>query len=177
MISRLPSEVIIKLNSIVERGLNVVTGDANGVDKAVQKHLNSMSYGKVKIYHVGSFPRNNLGQWEAVQVQVDERLRGRDMYTQKDRRMAEISDVGMIVWDGKSSGSVQNMLWLVGESKTGIVFHSAIKKFMKIRSMEDVSEVLSGLSEFDLEEIRRKTSLRNAGSDDAEVEHQGSLGF
>lgn len=38
-ISRLPAQAKERLNNIIENGHNVVVGDANGADKAVQKHF------------------------------------------------------------------------------------------------------------------------------------------
>ena len=38
-ISRLPAEVKTRLDTMVEKGFQILVGDANGADKAVQRYL------------------------------------------------------------------------------------------------------------------------------------------
>ncbi len=46
-ISRLPSEIKDRLNKVIDNQHCVLVGDANGADKAVQKHFADASYDKV----------------------------------------------------------------------------------------------------------------------------------
>ena len=46
-ISRPPLEVEERLNNIISSGHQVIVGDANGADKAVQKHLSDRGYRNV----------------------------------------------------------------------------------------------------------------------------------
>lgn len=103
-ISRLPADVVSRLENIIIQGHDVVTGDANGVDKAIQHFFSDRSYQDIVIYYVGEEPRNNIGSWRSIAVEVAGNYRGRELYTQKDKRMAEVADSGMIVWDGKKFG-------------------------------------------------------------------------
>ena len=38
-ISRLPAEVTSRLDTMIEKGFQILVGDANGADKAVQRYL------------------------------------------------------------------------------------------------------------------------------------------
>lgn len=177
MISRLNVDVTRRLNNIIERGHEVLTGDANGVDKAVQRFFAERSYADVTIYHVGEQPRNNVGGWRSVSVDVLGKHRGRELYTQKDKRMAEVSDSGMIVWDGKSSGSVQNMIWMLENYKTSLVYHAPIKKFIKVKDKEDLRSILSTIDMEDFDGIDRKIAVAKYMLSSYSQHSQGSLGF
>lgn len=158
-VSRLPQEVIMRLDNIVQNGFSVVTGDANGADKAFQKYLANHEYKDVKIFYVGSAPRNNVGNWNTEQVEVPSGLKGRDFYTQKDKFMAGVADYGMVLWDGKSSGSAQNMIWLEESGKCCLVFYAPIKKFFKLSNRQDFLKLMDMINPADLKEIQRKVIL------------------
>lgn len=158
-VSRLPAAVTSRLDNIISSGFEVITGDANGADKAMQRHFADRMYSSVKVYFVGDAPRNNVGGWDQEHVDVPHGFKGRDFYAQKDKHMARIADFGLIVWDGKSPGSVQNMLWLIENEKKCVVFHHPSKTFHNIRNQDDLSSVLE-LSDADsLEEIDRKIGI------------------
>jgi hypothetical protein len=46
-ISRLPAEVRSRLDTMIEKGFQILVGDANGADKAVQRYLADKSKGTV----------------------------------------------------------------------------------------------------------------------------------
>ena len=62
-VTRLDAEVQGRLARIVEKGLPVLVGDANGADKAVQRYLHERHFGKVEVFAADTSPRNNLGGW------------------------------------------------------------------------------------------------------------------
>ena len=99
-ISRLPAEVIARMDRMIAQDFAIVVGDANGADKAVQGYLASWSYARVEIFCSGDSPRNNVGAWPLRAVAVPRGARGFAFYTQKDRVMAEEADYGLMIWDG-----------------------------------------------------------------------------
>ena len=103
----LPKVAKEKLDSIIEKNLTVLVGDANGVDKLIQEYLRNKSYQNVYVYYAGSSIRNNLANWHVVNVPSN--LTGRALYTQKDKKMALDADYGMMIWDGKSQGTKANI--------------------------------------------------------------------
>jgi hypothetical protein len=46
-VSRLPSEVRTRVDTMIEKGFQILVGDPNGVDKAAQEHLSYKSYPSV----------------------------------------------------------------------------------------------------------------------------------
>ena len=49
-ISRLPSEVRARLDGMIEKGFQILVGDADGADKAVQRYLADRSYPNVLVH-------------------------------------------------------------------------------------------------------------------------------
>ncbi|PIT04030.1 hypothetical protein TSA1_27085 [Bradyrhizobium nitroreducens] len=158
-ISRIGSEVRGRLENMVQNGLTIVTGDANGADKAMQSCLHELGYSDITVYFVGAAPRNNVGNWPTRNVVADAKLQGREFYAQKDRAMADIADLGFVLWDGKSSGSVQNMLWLVARRKAVVVYYAPEKQFYNFRSENELVDFLSACDDETLDDLGRKVAL------------------
>jgi hypothetical protein len=108
-INKLPIQAIIKLDNIIDEGMKVLIGDANGVDLQVQKYLQEKNYSNVIVYHVGKEARNNIGSWKTKSITTNLSARGRIFYTEKDKAMAADTDYGLMIWDGKSKGTLSNI--------------------------------------------------------------------
>ena len=54
--------------------------------------------------------RNNVGNWPTREVAAPRGARGFDYYSLKDRAMAEAAEYGLMLWDGKSKGTVNNVV-------------------------------------------------------------------
>jgi hypothetical protein len=158
-IGRIGNEVRSRLENMVQKGLTIVTGDANGADKVMQSYLHELGYSDVTVYFVGAAPRNNVGNWPTRNVMVDAKLQGREFYAQKDREMAGVADLGFVLWDGKSSGSVQNMLWLLAQKKAVVVYYAPEKQFYNFRSETELVDLLSGCDDEVLRDLDRKIRL------------------
>jgi len=158
-IGRIGEEVRRRMDNMIENRLAIVVGDANGADKAMQSYLAELKYSDVTIYFVGDAPRNNVGRWPARNVRVNAKLSGRDFYAQKDSEMARIADLGFVVWDGKSSGSVQNMLNLLTEGKLVVVYLALEKQFYNFKTLDDLVELLVRCDDDTLDDIGRKIAL------------------
>lgn len=111
-IKELPQIAKKKLDKIMSQGLTVIVGDANGVDALVQNYCADHNYKNVIIYHVNNFTRNNIGNWQTVEV-PSQSLTGRALYTLKDKKMALDADFGMMIWDGYSKGTKANILEMI----------------------------------------------------------------
>lgn len=93
------------LDRIMEKQLDVIVGDAPGVDDLVQQYLASKDYQKVKIYYAmlqgRGKARNAIAGWELVGVPGS--------YVDRDKMMCSICRWGLALWDGKSWGTKQNI--------------------------------------------------------------------
>ncbi len=145
-ITRLPMEAKTRIDNVVDRGFAILVGDANGADKAVQKHLAEAKYDKVTVYCSGDTSRNNIGQWETRNVSVAESEKTFQFYAAKDREMAHQSEFGLMIWDGKSSGTILNILRLVRASKKAVLVSVAEKSEVEFKSKEDWDTFLSRCS-------------------------------
>ncbi len=136
-ISRPSAAVNERLDRIIDSGFHVIIGDANGADKAVQSYLKSKNYNLVEVFCAGKICRNNIGHWPTRTVLAD-KLRGFDFYAAKDRAMAEEASYGFMIWDGKSVGTLMNVLRLVERSKIVVVYVGPAKEFVDLKSDTDL---------------------------------------
>lgn len=95
-LTRIPPSAAERLGNIMAEGHDVVVGDANGADKAVQAHLHAASYPRVTVF-CSAEPRNNLGSWPTRRVIPPPRARGSALHAVKDREMARQADVGFML--------------------------------------------------------------------------------
>ncbi|MBY3517267.1 putative addiction module antidote protein [Rhizobium laguerreae] len=145
-ISRLPAQAKERLNNIIENGHEVVVGDANGADKAVQKHFLDAAYEKVTVFCCGDKPRNNLGEWRTQNITPPKHVKGFQFYAAKDREMAREADFGFMIWDGKSPGTVLNVLRLIRAGKKAVLLNVPEESPVTFKTREQWSEFLARCS-------------------------------
>jgi hypothetical protein len=133
-INNLPPIAIEKINSIIAKNYRILIGDAKGVDLLVQEYLLKKKYNNVIVYFTGNNIRNNAGNWEFNHItDYSCRKKGRDLYTIKDKAMANDADYGLMIWDGKSKGTLGNIKEMIKQYKHFyVIFNGEIiddKKF------------------------------------------------
>jgi len=141
-ISRLPAEVRQRIDTMIEKEFQILVGDANGADKAVQRYLAAKAYPTVLVHCMEKHCRNNLGHWPTREVVAPPGARGFDYFSAKDRVMAEAADYGLMLWDGKSKGTINNIVNLARRGKVVVVYVGPTRSFQTVRSFEDLSGVL-----------------------------------
>ena len=146
-VSRLPSTARDRVDKVIEKGLPVSVGDANGADKAVQKHLFDARYDRVTVFCSGDSCRNNVGQWQTRHVKTGGRKKDFQFYAAKDREMARAAEFGLMIWDGKSPGTVLNVLRLVRASKKAVLIDVPEQREVTFRNKDDWDGFLSGCDE------------------------------
>jgi len=157
-VSRLPAQVKERLDNVISNGHRIIVGDANGADKAVQKHFHEMAYEKVTVFCSGDSYRNNLGQWETHNVHPPKHLKGFHFYAAKDREMAREADFGLMIWDGKSPGTILNVLRLIRAGKKAVLFNVPEKKSHTIKTTDDWDAFLSRCSAELLNDLRDRAT-------------------
>ena len=141
-ISRLPAEAKHRLNNIIEKAFAVLVGDASGVDKAVQRYLADAHYDRVTVYCSGDSCRNNIGQWKTRHISARGGEKDFQFYAAKDRKMAREAEFGLMIWDGKSPGTILNILRLVRASKKAILINAPEKRTLTFKGWNDWEEFL-----------------------------------
>ena len=156
-LSRLNNDVRRRIDNIVDKGLTVMVGDANGVDKAVQRYLNSRHYSNVLVFCMEGGCRNNLGGWPTRKVAAADPAR-RDFayYSTKDRAMVEAADYGLMLWDGKSRGTLRSIVDLVRQKKPVVVYIVPAGSFCTLRQSGELAEMLSRVDPVALQGIDRE---------------------
>lgn len=137
-ISRLNESIRAKLDELVDRGLHLFVGDANGADRAIQQHLANRGYARVIVYSVTGALRNNVGNWEVRSVDAPRGARGFELYSAKDVQMAKDAAYGFMLWDGKSRGTLENVRNLLAQGKPVAVFFSPLRRIISLRSPADM---------------------------------------
>jgi len=165
-VTRLNADVQRRIDKIIEQGFPILVGDANGADKAIQTYLRSRRYHKVDVFCTAGDCRNNVGDWSIRTVPAPAGSRGFDYYAVKDDRMAEEATVGLMIWDGKSVGTLMNMARLLRRGKSVVAYIVPDKRFITLSNRDDwerlVSESAQGIrhralrSAFELEKSSTK---------------------
>ena len=142
-ITRLNGAVCARLDTIVAKGLNVIVGDANGADQAVQKYLSEKAYGNVAIFCSGDTPRNNVGRWATRKIRTNAPPGTAAFYTAKDEAMTEEATIGFMLWDGKSIGTLLNVQRLIEHGKKVVIFVNETKNFSELKTKQDWNKFYS----------------------------------
>jgi hypothetical protein len=155
-LSKLSKELKRRIDNIMEKRLTVIIGDANGVDKTVQKYLDAKRYCNVMVFCMVDSCRNNVGRWPTRMIAASDATRKDFAYfSTKDRAMAEEADYGLMLWDGQSRGTLTNIVDLVRKGKLVVVYISTDKSFYTLRQSTDLSAMLERVDPSALQRIDR----------------------
>ena len=143
---RINDVIRARLDAIVEGGLAVIVGDANGADRAVQAFLAEHQYPHVTVYHSGRQSRNNVGGWPAKSVETKSAKKDFAFYAAKDRAMAEAADYGFMLWDGDSKGTLSNIFNLLELGKKVVVYFSPKGRCTTVVRRDDLQPLLHDCS-------------------------------
>jgi hypothetical protein len=142
-ILRRPADVKDRLDTMIEKRFQILVGDANGADKAIQRYLADKSYSNVFVRCMKDHCRNNVGNWPTREIDAPRGTRGFDYYSLKDRAMAEAAEYGLMVWDGKSKGTVNNVVNLSRDHKPVVVYVAPTRQFRTVKTFDDLSDLLA----------------------------------
>jgi hypothetical protein len=141
-ITHLDDAVRARAKNIVNEGLSVVVGDANGADKAIQRLLADVGYRNVVVFCSGDACRNNFGDWETRHIASPDGDRDFWFYAAKDIAMSDVADYGFMIWDGESVGTLHNILNLLDRGKLVVVFFSPETRFVTVRTLAELDTLL-----------------------------------
>lgn len=162
-ISRLNPIIRERLDDLMHRGCLILIGDANGADKMVQKHLADQGYRDVVVYCM-SRCRNNVGDWPVKTVETHSKTMDFAYYAAKDRAMAQAAMCGVMLWDGASKGTLNNMQNLLGLGKKVLVYLSAANSFVKLNDQSDLDTLLRQCDPREIAEAQGQISRKLANS-------------
>ena len=144
-VTGLEAELCDRLDRIVAKDLPVLVGDAGGADEAVQRYFRGRGFANVTVFSADDRPRHNVGGWP---VRVIPPGRGRSdlgPHVSKDRAMAAEATAGLMLWDGRSRGTLMNVLRLTAHDKPVVVYVQPGRSFVEVRRRRDLPALLAGL--------------------------------
>ncbi|MBA3017874.1 MAG: hypothetical protein KKH17_05020 [Proteobacteria bacterium] len=158
-ITRLSQAIQSRLDNIIDKGFTVVVGDANGVDKSVQKYFASKHHKNVIVFCMGGACRNNIGNWETRNISPQRAKRDFNYYATKDIQMANEASCGFMIWDAKSKGTLNNIINLLKRQKKVLVYVSLDKSFSTLHSMEDLFPLLTKCDKKTVERFKKELAI------------------
>jgi hypothetical protein len=158
-IKALPRKFAERLDKLIDGDLRVLVGDANGADRAMQQYLAESGADNVRVYSSGEETRNNLGDWPVERIHTTAKPGTRQFFTAKDVAMAFTADFGLMLWDGKSSGTLSNVAELTKRGKKSVVFVRPFNVFAVVDSPETFHDLLQVMTPDDRREIEGKINL------------------
>ncbi len=158
-LARLNDVITSRADNIMRQHFAVLIGDANGTDKAMQSYLASKGYRNITVYCMGDRCRNNLGDWPTKHVSASRQKKDFAYYATKDEEMARAASYGFMIWDGKSKGTLNNILNLLKQQKKVLVYFSPDKSCHTLGSAEDLVTLLRKCSTIDRRKFERELTL------------------
>jgi hypothetical protein len=158
-VSKLNVVIRARLDDLIERGCTILIGDANGADKAVQTYFAKKEYPNVIVFCMEEC-RNNVGAWPTRSIEPPAGSKGFSYYAAKDFVMAEEAQCGVMLWDGKSKGTLQNMLNLVGADKRTLVYFAPTKDFHVLANRSELQALLARCEKRDIDSATRALGLK-----------------
>jgi hypothetical protein len=158
-VSKLNATIRARLDDLMRRQCRIFIGDANGADKAVQMYLDKRHYQNVTVFCIRE-PRNNVGAWPTRRVEPPNERKDFAYYAAKDLVMSQEAHCGVMLWDGRSKGTLQNILNLIGAGKRILVYFAPSKDFLVIGNEQDLQALLARCEKHDLDAASRGLGLK-----------------
>ena len=162
----IPDEIAARLLEWMEKSSDFLVGDAPGTDKAFQMFLSSKKYRFVTVFTSADETRNNLGNWQVEKVESGLKSMSNTVHAFKDRKMSQLADLGLMIWDCKSAGTLSNVIDLLSQGKNCYIWvapDSDLYQFDNLKSLEKWmdayqnvrDEALKRLEKFEKREIKK----------------------
>lgn len=136
-IKELDNTVKDELYKLLKSNCEILVGDAYGVDSLIQKYCLENDYKNVTVYTCNRRPRNNVGDFKVKKITPLLGVSGRDFYTEKDKAMSYYCDLGFMIWDGTSQGTLNNIRRLAKYSIKITVYLSDKQQMKHINNYND----------------------------------------
>ncbi len=160
-LSRLNTAVKRRIDNIIEKGFTILVGDANGADKAVQKYLAQKGYRNVIVHCMAENCRNNVAHWPTRELSAPKGARGFTYYARKDQAMVDNTMYGLMLWDGESKGTLNNVVNMLRQSKPVVVYLAPRKTFQNLRSASDLWELLNNCDRDSVRRFERELGIEH----------------
>lgn len=158
-VSKLNKVIRARLDDLMKRGCTIFIGDAKGADKAVQTYFAKHRYSNVIVFCMEEC-RNNVGGWPMRSIDPPSERRDFSYYSAKDLVMSREAQCGFMLWDGRSKGTLQNLLNLIAAGKRTLVYFAPTKDLHVLATDQDLQSLLARCEKRDLEAASRGLGLK-----------------
>lgn len=134
----LPVAIEQRLDNIINNNLEILVGDASGVDTLIQNFCRHRGYKNVTVFSIYSTPRYALPEFCLEIVKAPEHIKSeRERQKFKDRAMTAACQYSLVIWDGSSKGSYHNIKRALAEKKKVLVYRSQEGSFLPSSKTND----------------------------------------
>jgi len=157
-VSELNGVIRARLDDFIHRGDSILIGDAKGADRAVQQYFAERQYPNVEVFCVEEC-RNNMGAWPIRNVAPPRTRKDFSYYAAKDIAMSREAGCGVMFWDGKSKGTLQNIVNLMDAGKRTLVYFAPSQDFCTLSTDVDLQALLARCDRRSIEAASRALGL------------------
>jgi hypothetical protein len=168
----IPNEITDWLLKWMESASEFLVGDAPGTDRAFQVFLNSKKYSSVTVYTSAVEIRNNLGNWQVEKVESGLKSKSNALHAFKDRKMSQIADIGLMIWDSKSAGTLSNVIDLVNQGKECYLWLATESDLTRFDNPNSLEKFLENFPEQAQEAMKRLNRYRKRVTKSAPINEQ-----
>lgn len=159
-VEKLPAEIGELIIEFVNQNPMFYVGDAPGIDTAFQKFLKALKVKDVTVFSSADRVRNNLGNWSEIHVDSPIKSKSHARHSIKDRYMTARADLGIMVWDAQSAGTLANVIDLLQMKKECFLFNLIDGDLVKFDNLKSLENYLMKFEEVRDEANRRLNTFR-----------------
>lgn len=160
----IPQEVGERLADWIESSCEFLVGDAPGTDRAFQVFFKSKKCATVVVYSSADGVRNNVGDWQVEKVESGLKSKSSAVHAFKDRAMSKLADLGLMIWDCKSAGTLSNVIDLVEQGKECFVWLATESELLRFDNETSLNKFLTKYPDQSLEAKKRLAQFRKRES-------------
>lgn len=130
-IKKLPLEVMNSVKKIIDNKIEILVGDADGIDTLIQDFCLNENYINLTVYSISAIPRYKASnEFNFKHIFPDENIKKeRERQQEKDKDMTIDSEYSFVIWDGKSKGSYANIMRALENNKKIKIYDNTSKHF------------------------------------------------
>lgn len=157
----LDEQVLGELKRTKDENHEVLVGDAAGADNLIQQYFaREERYDNVVVYHMGDRARHNLGDWNTKPVPASGARKNFKYFARKDEKMSMRADYGLMLWDGKSKGTLNNVLNLLEGGKRATVYFSPDQLLTTVSTVGQLEALLKKCNREMMDYFDKKIELK-----------------
>ena len=139
-IKKLPSRVKESIQTMIDKKMTILVGDAPGIDTLVQDLCSKQEYINVIVYTITSSSRYKANKnFQEKSIFVDQEIKKeRERQTYKDKAMSEDSTFSLVIWDGSSKGSYANTLRALESHKKVKVYYQGVDDYLPAQKITPI---------------------------------------